>query len=168
MAASTPFVLPSIRLLTHGISLLQSNNHAYTGSEGEPEDGPAVAASIYVAVLVYAVCRPLSYKELDMSSRPRPRIELILSSSNRVSSSSADSKPSSIGAPAVAVPYLSIKPAKYPSLSCSVSEGGGHLVFLHIFGLSLGYMVIGIREGRDRSETDQRAGSVSTYQPCTG
>lgn len=33
----------------------QSNNHAYTGSEGEPEDGPAVAASIYVAVLVYAV-----------------------------------------------------------------------------------------------------------------
>ncbi|KAJ5722661.1 hypothetical protein N7488_000696 [Penicillium malachiteum] len=35
-------------------SLFSSNNHSYTGSEGEPEDGPAVAASIYVAVLVYA------------------------------------------------------------------------------------------------------------------
>ncbi|OQD73341.1 hypothetical protein PENDEC_c015G07148 [Penicillium decumbens] len=35
-------------------SLFGSNNHAYTGSEGEPEDGPAVAASIYIAVLVYA------------------------------------------------------------------------------------------------------------------
>ncbi|KAJ5672478.1 hypothetical protein N7507_001605, partial [Penicillium longicatenatum] len=35
-------------------SLYGSNNHAFTGSEGEPEDGPAVAASIYVAVLVYA------------------------------------------------------------------------------------------------------------------
>ncbi|CDM35771.1 hypothetical protein DTO013E5_9242 [Penicillium roqueforti] len=35
-------------------SLYSSNNHAYTGSEGEPEDGPAVAASIYIAVMVYA------------------------------------------------------------------------------------------------------------------
>ncbi|KAG0156175.1 hypothetical protein PDIDSM_3352 [Penicillium digitatum] len=35
-------------------SLYSSNNHAYTGSEGEPEDGPAVAASIYTAVIVYA------------------------------------------------------------------------------------------------------------------
>ncbi|KAJ5619411.1 hypothetical protein N7510_003395 [Penicillium lagena] len=31
----------------------QSNNHAYTGAEGEPEDGTAVAASIYTAVFVY-------------------------------------------------------------------------------------------------------------------
>ncbi|CAP80312.1 Pc12g06850 [Penicillium rubens Wisconsin 54-1255] len=36
-------------------SLYNSNNHAYTGSEGEPKDGPAVAASIYTAVIVYAV-----------------------------------------------------------------------------------------------------------------
>ncbi|KAJ6072402.1 hypothetical protein N7467_010487 [Penicillium canescens] len=35
-------------------SLYSSNNHAYTGSEDEPEDGPAVAASIYTAVIVYA------------------------------------------------------------------------------------------------------------------
>lgn len=34
---------------------LQSNNHSFTGSEGDPEDGPAVAASIYAAVIVYAV-----------------------------------------------------------------------------------------------------------------
>jgi hypothetical protein len=34
---------------------IQSNNHSFTGSEGEPEDGPAVAASIYTAVIVYAV-----------------------------------------------------------------------------------------------------------------
>ncbi|KAJ5164886.1 uncharacterized protein N7500_006716 [Penicillium coprophilum] len=36
-------------------SLYSSNNHAYTGSKDEPEDGPAVAASIYTAVIVYAV-----------------------------------------------------------------------------------------------------------------
>ncbi|KAJ5955356.1 hypothetical protein N7501_009635 [Penicillium viridicatum] len=35
-------------------SLYNSNNHAYTGSKEEPEDGPAVAASIYTAVIVYA------------------------------------------------------------------------------------------------------------------
>ncbi|KAJ5176589.1 uncharacterized protein N7482_002466 [Penicillium canariense] len=39
-------------------SLYGSNNHSFTGSEGEPEDGPAVAASIYVAVIVYAVRHP--------------------------------------------------------------------------------------------------------------
>ncbi|KAJ5238792.1 hypothetical protein N7468_003411 [Penicillium chermesinum] len=33
--------------------LVLSNNHAYTGSEGEPEDGPAVAASLWIAVFVY-------------------------------------------------------------------------------------------------------------------
>ncbi|KAJ5794783.1 hypothetical protein N7457_001382 [Penicillium paradoxum] len=41
-------------------SLYSSNNHAYTGSEGEPEDGPAVAASIYTAVIVYAVSHSLA------------------------------------------------------------------------------------------------------------
>jgi hypothetical protein len=35
-------------------TLFGSNNHAYTGSGESPEDGPAVAASIYIAVLVYA------------------------------------------------------------------------------------------------------------------
>ncbi|KAJ5461254.1 uncharacterized protein N7458_002806 [Penicillium daleae] len=35
-------------------SLYGSNNHSFTGSEGDPEDGPAVAASIYAAVIVYA------------------------------------------------------------------------------------------------------------------
>ncbi|KAJ5099365.1 hypothetical protein N7532_006366 [Penicillium argentinense] len=35
-------------------SLFGSNNHAYTGTEGEPEDGAAVAASIYTAVIIYA------------------------------------------------------------------------------------------------------------------
>ncbi|KAJ5908219.1 hypothetical protein N7495_000901 [Penicillium taxi] len=32
----------------------QSNNPSYTGAEEDPEDGPAVAASIYIAVIVYA------------------------------------------------------------------------------------------------------------------
>lgn len=36
-------------------SSIQSNNHSFTGSEGEPEDGAAVAASIYTAVIVYVV-----------------------------------------------------------------------------------------------------------------
>ncbi|OJJ48833.1 hypothetical protein ASPZODRAFT_149825 [Penicilliopsis zonata CBS 506.65] len=35
-------------------SLFKSNNHAYTGSEEAPEDGAAVAASIFTAVIVYA------------------------------------------------------------------------------------------------------------------
>ncbi|KAI9924409.1 hypothetical protein ASPWEDRAFT_100898 [Aspergillus wentii DTO 134E9] len=35
-------------------SLFQSNHHGFTGSEGEPEDGPAVAASVFTAVVVYA------------------------------------------------------------------------------------------------------------------
>ncbi|KAJ5345228.1 hypothetical protein N7452_003232 [Penicillium brevicompactum] len=34
-------------------SLYGSNSPSFTGSEGEPEDGPAVAASIYTAVIVY-------------------------------------------------------------------------------------------------------------------
>lgn len=33
----------------------QNENQAYTGSEEDPEDGPAVAASIFTAVFVYAV-----------------------------------------------------------------------------------------------------------------
>ncbi|KAJ5349993.1 hypothetical protein N7541_007720 [Penicillium brevicompactum] len=36
-------------------SLYGSNSPSFTGSEGEPEDGPAVAASIYTAVIVYVV-----------------------------------------------------------------------------------------------------------------
>ncbi|KAJ6130216.1 hypothetical protein N7512_002996 [Penicillium capsulatum] len=55
------FSLPSVVISLFAIvilsvlgSLFHSNNHAYTGTEGEPEDGPAVAASIYVAVIVYA------------------------------------------------------------------------------------------------------------------
>jgi hypothetical protein len=47
---------------------LQSNNHSFTGSEGDPEDGPAVAASIYVAVIVYAVrhlASDTSYEEFE-------------------------------------------------------------------------------------------------------
>ncbi|BDD62011.1 hypothetical protein MPDQ_005049 [Monascus purpureus] len=35
-------------------SLFKSNNHAYTGSTEDPENGPAVAASIFTAVIVYA------------------------------------------------------------------------------------------------------------------
>lgn len=34
----------------------QSEHPGFTGSEGEPEDGAAVAASIFTAVLVYIVC----------------------------------------------------------------------------------------------------------------
>ncbi|KAL5342980.1 hypothetical protein BJX70DRAFT_355331, partial [Aspergillus crustosus] len=35
-------------------SLFKSEHHGLTGSEGEPEDGGAVAASIFTAVIVYA------------------------------------------------------------------------------------------------------------------
>jgi len=35
-------------------SLYRSNHHAFTGSEGDPEDGAAVAGSIFTAVIVYA------------------------------------------------------------------------------------------------------------------
>ncbi|BCS03947.1 hypothetical protein CBS63078_5977 [Aspergillus niger] len=34
-------------------SLYKSEHPGFTGSEGEPEDGAAVAASIFTAVLVY-------------------------------------------------------------------------------------------------------------------
>lgn len=33
----------------------QTDNPAYTGSEKDPEHGPAVAASIFTAVIVYVV-----------------------------------------------------------------------------------------------------------------
>ncbi|OXV10358.1 hypothetical protein Egran_01881 [Elaphomyces granulatus] len=35
-------------------SLYRSNHHSFTGSEGDPEDGTAVAGSIFTAVIVYA------------------------------------------------------------------------------------------------------------------
>ncbi|KAE8355528.1 hypothetical protein BDV28DRAFT_146087 [Aspergillus coremiiformis] len=35
-------------------SLYKSEHHGFTGSEGEPEDGGVVAASIFTAVFVYA------------------------------------------------------------------------------------------------------------------
>ncbi|KAL4928716.1 uncharacterized protein BDV17DRAFT_263353 [Aspergillus undulatus] len=35
-------------------SLFKAEHHGFTGSEGEPEDGGAVAASIFTAVIVYA------------------------------------------------------------------------------------------------------------------
>jgi len=34
--------------------LYKSNNHAFTGSVNDPDDGPAVAASIFVTVIIYA------------------------------------------------------------------------------------------------------------------
>ncbi|KAA8643114.1 uncharacterized protein ATNIH1004_009876 [Aspergillus tanneri] len=37
-------------------SLYKREHPGFTGSEGEPEDGSAVAASIFTAVVVYAVC----------------------------------------------------------------------------------------------------------------
>ncbi|RDW78796.1 uncharacterized protein DSM5745_05648 [Aspergillus mulundensis] len=36
-------------------SLFKSEHHGFTGSDGEPEDGGAVAASIFTAVIVYAM-----------------------------------------------------------------------------------------------------------------
>ncbi|BCR85026.1 uncharacterized protein ACHE_20484A [Aspergillus chevalieri] len=35
-------------------TLYQHDHPGYTGSEGDPENGPAVAASIFTAVIVYA------------------------------------------------------------------------------------------------------------------
>ncbi|KAJ5874608.1 uncharacterized protein N7529_003038 [Penicillium soppii] len=48
-------------------SLYGSNNTSFTGSEGEPEDGPAVAASIYTAVIVYAVRRSPSHYRMGLA-----------------------------------------------------------------------------------------------------
>ena len=40
--------------------LLQRNHHSMVGSEEDPENGPAVATSIFIAVAVYAVsCQSL-------------------------------------------------------------------------------------------------------------
>ncbi|CAG8180192.1 unnamed protein product [Penicillium nalgiovense] len=65
-------------------SLYNSNNHAYTGSEGEPEDGPAVAASIYTAVIVYAVRHsslPIPKPRRDRCMREDPVTDNALSGS---------------------------------------------------------------------------------------
>lgn len=40
----------------NGVCLVQRDHPGYTGSEDDPENGPAVAASIFTAVIVYAVC----------------------------------------------------------------------------------------------------------------
>ena len=42
------------RRLTRGIP--QSGHHSMMGSTDDPNDGKAVAASVFVAVAVYAVC----------------------------------------------------------------------------------------------------------------
>ncbi|CAI7578125.1 unnamed protein product [Penicillium bialowiezense] len=51
-------------------SLYGSNSPSFTGSEGEPEDGPAVAASIYTAVIVYVVRQPPSRHPMGSSLAP--------------------------------------------------------------------------------------------------
>ncbi|KAL4761307.1 uncharacterized protein BDW70DRAFT_159870 [Aspergillus foveolatus] len=49
-------------------SLFKSEHHGFTGSEGEPEDGGAVAASIFTAVIVYAVRYKSPYALTDLVS----------------------------------------------------------------------------------------------------
>lgn len=39
-------------------ALFKSNNHALVGSKDDPQDGPAVAATVFTAVIVYVVCTP--------------------------------------------------------------------------------------------------------------
>ncbi|PYH89520.1 hypothetical protein BO71DRAFT_422933 [Aspergillus ellipticus CBS 707.79] len=59
-------------------SLYQREHPSFTGSEGEPEDGAAVAASIFTAVLVYVAffvfCAFQAY--LHMRSRRSGAISL--------------------------------------------------------------------------------------------
>ncbi|KAJ9196350.1 hypothetical protein DTO166G4_543 [Paecilomyces variotii] len=54
-------------------SLYGKNHHSFTGSENDPEDGPAVAASIFTAVIVYAAffvfCGFQAYLHLRSSRR---------------------------------------------------------------------------------------------------
>ncbi|KAJ5495451.1 hypothetical protein N7539_000567 [Penicillium diatomitis] len=64
-------------------SLYGSNNHTVMGSEEDPEDGPAVAASLYTAVVVYAV-RHLTFQPLRRSS-PSLVYKFALSSSHTTS-----------------------------------------------------------------------------------
>ncbi|CAC9885344.1 unnamed protein product [Aureobasidium pullulans] len=40
-------------------ALFKTNNHSLMGSEEDPEDGAAVAASVFGAVAIYGVCQPL-------------------------------------------------------------------------------------------------------------
>lgn len=54
----------------HGIltqRLNQSEHHGFTGSEGQPEDGGAVAASIFTAVFVYIVRYDLRWQSYQTS-----------------------------------------------------------------------------------------------------
>lgn len=101
--------------------LQQSNNHAYTGSEGEPEDGPAVAASIYVAVIVYAV-RYEPTLPFDVNDRRMANTTVPI---NRASLFSAVSKLGFTSKTAGAAPYHFVKPQ--PSLNLySISFGVLH------------------------------------------
>ncbi|KKK16200.1 hypothetical protein AOCH_003397, partial [Aspergillus ochraceoroseus] len=43
----------AIVILSVLASLYKNEHHGFTGSEGEPEDGGAVAASLFTAVIVY-------------------------------------------------------------------------------------------------------------------
>jgi hypothetical protein len=54
--------------------VLQANHHSFTGSEEDPEDGPAVAGSIFTAVIVYAVRRPIPFALRSMIHPRLPRI----------------------------------------------------------------------------------------------
>ena len=38
--------------------LFRSNHHELVGGDDDPKDGPEVAATIFIAVLIYAVSRP--------------------------------------------------------------------------------------------------------------
>jgi ribonuclease kappa len=42
-------------------ALFKSNHHSMMGSTEDPKDGPAVAATVFSAVIVYVVCTFLHY-----------------------------------------------------------------------------------------------------------
>jgi hypothetical protein len=47
-------------------ALFQTNHHSMVGGTGDPEDGPAVAATVFTAVIVYAVCIPISFRIVEL------------------------------------------------------------------------------------------------------
>lgn len=47
----------------------QSNHHSMTGSTEDPDDPAAVAVSIFMAVIVYAVCDPAVVAAVERMGR---------------------------------------------------------------------------------------------------
>lgn len=83
-------------------ALFRSGHHEFVGGTEDPKDGPAVASTIFIAVLVYAVGF-VQRLRLDQSLC---RTAMLIAFSHRASSSSAVSRACCISAKAEGAPSL--------------------------------------------------------------